>query len=99
MPSEKQPLEDMIYQIATVSVKLQGVTALVFCAKELLNAADRRPDPTGRLHQGIATLLDEVEMIPNEVRHRLQSLVLEMKRRPQPADPKAEPDGHALDLN
>ncbi len=71
VPSEKQPLEDMLYQIATVSEKLQGVTALVFCAKELLDVADRRTDRTGRLHQGIAVLLCEVEMNINECRNRL----------------------------
>ena len=71
VPSEKQPLEDMLYQIGTVIEKLQGASALVFSTKALLNATSRRTDGSDKLRQGIATLLGEVEMNVNECRSRL----------------------------
>ncbi len=61
----------MLYQIATVSEKLQGASALVFSTKALLDATSQRIDSSDKLRQGITTLLGEVEMNVNECRNRL----------------------------
>ena len=51
--NETQERDPWEYHLTTVLEKPQGVTALVFSAKALLDVADRRPDRTARLHNPI----------------------------------------------
>ncbi len=88
MSIEKENQEVECAQIATVLEKLRRVSALIFSASELIGVADQRTDRATKIHCGIAALLSESEIISNECRHRLQSIL-----------PEEQADAASIDVN
>ncbi len=88
MSIEKENQEVEHAQITAVLGKLRRVSALVFSASELIGVADQRTDRAAKIQCGIAALLSESEIISNECRHRLQSIL-----------PEEQADAASIDVN